>query len=182
MTAFELSSTARLRIAARRAYELARLRAAVQLGAGAALLAMPGYLACNRTAVAAICVAGFALVVAAARFRGEAYEDGARAGALAGIAPCLLPALLRLVDPALCNTIFGRGSSLCALSGIVAGVILGARFRTADGFPFWTAALPALALAASLGCIPAGVMGFAGLTAGIALGAVPILAAKRSFI
>jgi hypothetical protein len=169
-----------LRLDARRAYELGRLRGALLLGAGAAIIALPGYFACNRTPVAALCVAGFAVVVAAGRIRGEGYDEGARAGALAGILPCLLPALLRLVDTDLCNTVFAGGSTLCALGGVAAGAILGARSRTADGFPFWTSAFVTLGLAASLGCIPAGVMGFAGLAAGVALGAVPVLVARKS--
>ena len=168
-----------LRAAARRGYERARLRSALLWGSGAFLLALPAYRACGRSASAAVCLAALAVVVTAARFRGEAYEEGARAGVVAGILPCLLPAGLGLVDPDLCNVLFARGPWLCAAAGLAAGLILGLRSRTHTGAAFRVAAGVTVALAATLGCIPAGLMGFAGLAAGVLAGAFPVLAARR---
>ena len=170
----------RLYTAARRSYELGRLTGALARGAGAFALAMPGYLACGKTPLATACLAAFALAVAAAQFRGEGFEDGARAGVVAGILPCLLPAALRVVRPDLCDTLFARGPWLCAVGGIAAGVILGLRSRSANEWPFWSSAAVTLALAATLGCIPAGAMGFAGLLAGVIAGGVPTFALRRT--
>ncbi len=176
------SSERSLRLAARRAYELGRLKGAVARGAGALVLALPTYLACGRTPLAAVCLAGLVLVVVVGRQRGEGLEEGVRAGLLAGLLPCLLPALLRVIDSDLCDSLFARGPWLCALGGIVAGVILGLRTRSGDGKPFWIGAVVTLMFAATLGCIPAGEMGFVGLLAGVVAGGLPALAARRASI
>ena len=171
-----------LKLAARRAYEVGRLEGALLRGAAAALLAMPGFLLCNQTPWAAVCLTAFALVVAAGRVRGEGYDEGARAGALAGILPCLLPAALRAIDPALCVMLSSRGAWICAIGGVAAGVVLGLRGRRAEGLPFWASALAALVFAASLGCIPAGLIGFVGLTVGVVAGGAPLLASRRAVV
>ncbi len=176
------SSGESLRTAARRAYELGRLKGALARGVGAFGLALPGFLACGRTPLAAACLAGFVLVVVMGRHRGEGFEDGVRAGFVAGLLPCLLPAILRAIDPDLCDLLFARGPWLCALGGIVAGVILGLRSRSSDGKPFWIGAAVTLTFAATLGCIPAGAMGFVGLLAGVVAGGLPVLAARRASI
>ncbi len=171
-----------LRRAALRAYETGRLKGALARGAGALALAAPGFLACGRTPLAAACLAGFALVVVLGRVRGEGYEEGVRAGVLAGLLPCLLPSVLRVVDRDLCDALFAQGPWLCALGGVAAGVILGLRYRAAAGASFWGSALVTLALAATLGCLPAGAMGFGGLVAGVVAGGLPALAARRASI
>lgn len=171
-----------LRLAARRAYEQGRLQGALWRGAFAAALATPSFLACNQTPWGALCLGGFALVVAASRMRGEGYEDGARAGALAGILPCLLPATIRVVDPSLCILLFERGPWICGIGGVAAGIVLGLRGRRAEGVPFWSAALAALAFPASLGCLPAGAIGFLGLTIGLIAGGVPALASRKALV
>lgn len=169
-----------LKLAARRAYEKGRLNGALLRGAAAALLAMPGFLLCNQMSWAAVCLTGFALVVAVGRMRGEDWEEGSRAGSMAGIAPCLLPAAIRLFDPDLCATIFGYGPWLCCAGGVAAGVILGLRRRAASNLPFWLGAFAALGFAASIGCIPSGAAGFAGLGLGVLAGGAPVLASRKA--
>jgi hypothetical protein len=169
-----------LRLSARRAYEIGRLQGALWRGALAALFALPGFLVCNGTLLAALCLGGFALVVVAGRVRGGAWEDGARAGAIAGVAPCLLPAAMRALDPDLCARLMTGIPWPCAVGGIVAGAILGLRLRPAAGLPFWASALAALGFAAALGCIPAGVMGFSGLLVGVIAGGAPALVVRRA--
>jgi hypothetical protein len=151
-------------------------------GVGAAILAIPGFWICNQTPLAAACLVGFGLVVAAGRFRGESYEDGSRAGALAGILPCLLPAVIRAFDPDLCALLFARGAWICGIGGLAAGVVLGLRGRVAAGPPFWLSAVAALGFAAALGCIPAGAIGFAGLGVGVVAGGAPMLASRKAFV
>ena len=178
MTLSEISET-NLRLAARRAYEFGRLNGALWRGALAALFALPGFLMCSGTNLAGLCLGGFALVVVAGRFRGAAYEEGARAGAIAGVVPCLLPAVVSTLDPNLCAKLVAGVPWPCALGGVVAGTILGLRGRTAGGLPFWAPALAALGFAAALGCIPAGAMGFSGLLVGVIAGGAPALVATR---
>ncbi len=168
------------RPAARRAYEAGRALGALRRGALAAAAATPSFLACGgRASWAAVCIAGFGLVVAAGWMRGEAYADGARAGALAGILPCLLPAMLRVLDPALCVMLSSRGPWICGIGGVAAGVVLGLRGRAAREVSFWASALAAMAFPASLGCLPAGELGFLGLAIGLIAGGAPALAARR---
>ncbi|MEP6995199.1 MAG: hypothetical protein ABI968_11805 [Acidobacteriota bacterium] len=169
-------------LAARRAYEWGRLQGALWRGAGAALVATPSFLACNHGSWAAVCLAGFALVVAAGRMRGEGYEDGTRAGAFAGILPCLLPAAIQVIDPGLCVLLSERGPWICGIGGVAAGIILGLRACRANGVPFWAGALAALAFPASLGCLPAGAIGFLGLAIGLIAGGVPALASRRALV
>ena len=171
-----------LRLAARRAYERGRWTGAFWRGAVAAGLVMPGFLMCNETPLAAICLVGFGLVVAAGRFRGQGFEEGARAGALAGILPCLLPVTVRAIDPDLCAMISSRGPWLCAIGGAAAGVILLLRPHRSGGLPFWSSALAALAFAAAIGCIPSGAMGFAGLAFGMMAGGAPVIVARKAFV
>jgi len=169
-----------LRRAARRAYEVGRWNGALARGAAGALLATPAFLICNRTPLAAACLSGFALVLVAARARGGPWWEGARTGAIAGILPCMVPGFLRVFAQDLCALLFSHGAWICALGGAAAGAVLGLRAGSARGAPFWAAALAALGLAASLGCIPAGVMGFAGLATGMLAGAAPILVARHA--
>ena len=178
MTLSEIADT-NLHLAARRAYEIGRLQGALWRGTLAALFALPGFLLCNQTPAAALCLGGFALVVAAGRIRGEAWDEGAHAGAIAGVAPCLLPAAMRALDPALCAALMTGIPWPCAAGGLIAGAILALRGRPAGGLPFWTSALAALGFAAALGCIPAGAMGFAGLLLGVIAGGAPVLVATR---
>jgi hypothetical protein len=172
--------SADLRRAAFRAYERGRLDGALARGAGALVLALPAWLVCGRTPLAAACLLALSATVAASRYIGRETELGARAGLLAGIVPCLLPALLRLMDPDLCDTLFSRGPWFCAATGIAAGVILGLRSRTDVGMRFWAAAIVTLVFAATLGCIPAGALGFSGLVIGVVAGGLPVLAARRT--
>lgn len=179
MTLSEISET-NLRFSARRAYEIGRIEGALWRGALAALFVLPGFLMCNRNPLAGFCLVVFALVVMAGRIRGGAYEDGAHAGAIAGVAPCLLPAVMGRFDPNLCAAMAAGFPWPCALGGLVAGAILGLRGRTTGGLPFWATALAALGFAATLGCIPAGAMGFSALLVGVIVGGAPALVVRRA--
>jgi len=175
----EVSETG-LRLAARRAYEIGRLQGALWRGGLAVLFALPGFLMCSATPLAGLCLGGFALVVVAGRVRGMVWEEGSRAGAIAGVAPCLLPAVVSVIDPNLCAALVAGVPWPCAAGGIVAGAILGLRGRPAGELPFWASALAALGFAAALGCMPAGAMGFAGLLFGVIAGGAPALVVRRA--
>ena len=180
MTISEIAETSLL-AAARRSYELGRLQGALQRGVIAAMFALPAYLVCNRTPMAAVCLAGFALAVAAGRMRGLSFEEGSKAGAIAGVVPCLIPALIRSLDPPLCDAAMSHGIPWpCALGGLGAGVLLALSLRQSQGLRSWASAFGTLAFAASLGCLPAGAMGFAALAAGFLTGGIPALVARRA--
>ena len=179
MAAVFKASDFAVRRAARLAYERGRFEGALWRSAAAAAFATPAFLVCNRTPAAAVCLLGFGLVLLAARVVGKDYDRGARAGALAGVLPCLLPAAVRALDPELCATMFHNGAWFCGIGGAAAGVILGVRSRASHGVPFWAGALAALGFAASLGCLPAGAVGFAGLLLGVIAGGAPVLVARR---
>ena len=178
-TVFETSDIA-LRRAARLAYERGRFHGGLWRGAAIVVLAGPAFLVCNRTSLALACLTGLGLAVLAARFRGEDYDQGARAGALAGVLPCLLPAAVRAWNPDLCAWMFQNGAWFCGIGGAAAGVILGLRSRASHGPAFWSSALVTLGLAASLGCMPAGAVGFVGLLFGVIAGGAPVLAARKA--
>src|SRR5262249_9557978 len=146
--AFEMSDFA-LRRAARLAYERRRLQGAIWRGAAMTALAAPAYFVCNRTSVAFLCLLALGSVVLASRVRVGDYEQGARAGALAGVLPCLLPTAVRAWNPDLCAWMFQNGVWFCGLGGAAAGVILGLRSRVSHGLAFWSGALVTLGLAAS---------------------------------
>ena len=169
----------RLRRAARLVYERGRLEGALWRSAAATALLTPAFLVCNRTPVAAVCLLGFGLVLLAARIVGRDYDRGARVGALAGVLPCLLPTAIRAWNPELCASMFQNGAWFCGIGGAVAGVILGLRSRASHGAAFWAGAVVSLGLAASLGCIPAGAVGFAGLLLGVIAGGAPVLVARK---
>jgi len=180
--AFQTGLWSELERAARRAYEIGRAQGALWRGAIAALIALPAYRSCNSSPLAALCLGGVALAVAAGRYRGGDWERGSRAGAIAGVAPCLLPALMRAIDPEYCARMMtGAVPWPCIFGGLAAGFALGFKLPGERGrWPFWTSALGALAFAAALGCLPAGAIGFAGLLAGIVAGGAPALALRRA--
>jgi hypothetical protein len=183
MTLSETVSETRLRRAARRSYELGRVEGALWRGALAALVAVPAYRMCGQSPLAGFFVGGLALVVAAGHVRGSVWAAGARTGALAGAAPCLLPAGLGAVNPSLCAATMAGIPWPCAVGGLVGGIvlgILGRRVQGAGAVPFWASATAALAFAAALGCLPAGALGFAGLVLGLLAGGAPALVAGRA--
>ena len=55
MTVSEIAET-NLRLAARRSYEIGRLQGALWRGAVAGLFALPGFLVCNQSSLAGLCL------------------------------------------------------------------------------------------------------------------------------
>jgi len=92
----------------------------------------------------------------------------------------LIPVVVRSLDPTVCAATVAGVPWPCALGGVVAGVILALRIGRTTGPVFWISAVAALGFAAALGCLPAGLMGFVALAAGLLAGAVPTLAARRA--
>ena len=85
-------------------------------------------------------------------------------------------------DPSLCTLLSEHGPWICGIGGAAAGIVLGLRGRSTADLPFWSTALAALVLPASLGCIPAGTIGFVALAVGLIAGAVPALASRRALV
>jgi hypothetical protein len=69
----------------------------------------------------------------------------------------------------------------CVAGGFVGGLVLGTRRRgRQSGTPrFWLSALAVALAAGTVGCLGAGLMGLAGMVAGMAGGAAPVLVLRR---
>ena len=171
-----------LRLRARRAYELGRVRMAARAG-GAALLIAAAALALGRplfpTAPIALVliVAGGVLV-----FRGRAGGRAVWPGLAAGTVAMLLPIALTTAGCAL----FGPGCMrFCLPTCVVAGCMLGASLallgaREEQGArEFLLAGIATAALAAALGCTVAGAAGVAGMAVGVLAAGAPVWVVAR---
>ncbi len=160
---------------ARSTYERGRWLWASRRGIAAAGAAALTLYACPHAASAAVCITGLGIAVTAFLARGQASAAGARLGMIAGLAPCFLPALLRLTG--LCTLSGGGDLSMlaCATGGLLAGIVLGASVTPGRPPAFWLAAGTVVLLAGGVGCLPVGVLGLGGLVLGTALGVAPAL-------
>jgi hypothetical protein len=166
----------------RRAYESGRLRAATL----AALPLLPLIaLACSCCASPAqVVLIGAALVgtVVALRWRGEQFGAGVTPGIFAGLGPLVVPVAGRLGAPMCGVAGCDVTPSICALGGLLGGVLLGflapppGAGRTV---PFVVACLVA-ALTGAVGCLMYGLVGLAVMAGGLLLGAVPLVAVRRA--
>lgn len=173
MTVAETALAAR----ARRAYERGRLSWALPRAAEAIAVAAVALLGCPAPGRPAACAAALGVALAVCLWRGGAWARGARLGFLAGLAPCWLPAAVRL-GYASCDRICPVLPAVCLAGGLVAGLLLGwLGLRLQGGRRFWLAALGTAVLAGAVGCLPAGLAGLAGMSLGLLAGAAaPALA------
>jgi hypothetical protein len=171
---------AALLVAARRAYELGRLRRA--LSRAVAILpaaAIPVAQCATLGRAAEACVAAGAVVVLVALFlwRGEGYGRGARTGFVAGLAPLLVPTLASSTGVLCSATICGVLPAAAVGGGVVAGLILGGGAPRGDrgGLPFWFAAVAVTCTLGAIGCLHVGLAGLAGMALGVLAGGTPAL-------
>jgi len=167
---------------ARRAYELGRLAAASRRALPLALPISLALAGCGAPQEVLACGGGLLLAVTLFLWRGQEYEAGVWPGVAAGLAPLLLPVLVRFAGHP-CRT----GACLllpavCALGGLAGGVLLGLfapRPRAGRVVPFVVACSVA-GLTGAVGCLLYGLIGLAVMAAGLAAGAVPLVAARRA--
>lgn len=167
-----MASTETLERRARLAYERGRWAWAFRWSAGAASLAALTLYGCPHQPSALACIAGLGAGLAVCLVRGGTAAAGARLGLVAGLGPCLLPALMRWSGYC---TMAGNDLSAfaCAAGGLLAGVTLGGGVAPGRPREFWIAAGGILLLAGGVGCLPVGLLGMAGLAIGTAVGALP---------
>ncbi|HEV8122052.1 MAG TPA: hypothetical protein VGQ67_13735 [Candidatus Polarisedimenticolia bacterium] len=166
---------------ARRSYELGRL----DRGLRRALLLTPVLFlpvaCCVEPAVNVLCGLGLVAAVAFCLWRGESWGRGILPGLASGTAPLLVPLAMHATGH-VCHGGRCLMSSWCVLAGVAGGVVLGLfarRLRDAGGEGLVAASLVA-GLLGSVGCLAYGLVGFAGMAAGMAAGALPILVLRRA--
>ncbi len=162
-----------------RAYERGRLRRALVPAALIPPVASLAFVQCAQPLPSIACAVALGVVVAAMLHRGQDWGRGARAGLAAGIAPFLVPPAIEAIgSPALCDAL----PWFCAAGGAVAGLVLASRrsVRLENARAYWVTAALVTLLAGSIGCWIAGVAGLAGLAAGLAAGAAPLLYPVRT--
>jgi hypothetical protein len=171
----------------RGAYERARLGAAL-LAAWPApiLLAVAVWLHGHASAFTYVAAAGVATLFVLAAWRGGSWRRGAFAGALAGLAPLVVPAVMLSMRGGACASCTPSSMNvlactlICLTTGILSGVAVGLR-AARDPAPrrFALAALAVAAAVGSLSCGATGLGGAAGVVVGLAAGGIPTLAFAR---
>jgi len=174
-------SDAALLARARRAYEQGRLQAALWRAAPLVPVVAWTWSWCRYPALAALCGAALVALTVAFRWRGQVWGRAVLPGLAAGLAPLVLPWLMRGASEVCVGEMC---CSLCLLGcvggGSLAGVLVGRRAAALDeGRGTFLAAAGALALLAGApACAFAGVIGLAGLLIGFAGGTAPVLLAR----
>ena len=120
------------------------------------------------------------LAVAFCLWRGQEYGTGVGPGIGAGLLPLLLPVATRVIG----HPCTGAGCSVlpiaCAFGGLAGGVLLGlVAPRPGPGRrTSFVVACDVAALTGAVGCLLYGFIGLLVMSAGLAAGAVPLLAAR----
>jgi hypothetical protein len=176
-----IRTEAALLLGARRSYELGRL----DLGLRKALLLTPVLFlpiaCCAEPAINVLCGLGLVAAVAFCLWRGESWGRGILPGLASGSVPLLVPLVVHATGH-VCHGGRCLMSAWCALAGVGGGVVLGlfaGRLRRAGGEGIVAASLVA-GLLGSVGCLAYGFVGLAGMAAGMAAGALPILVLRRA--
>jgi hypothetical protein len=174
-------SEAALAVRARRAYEQGRLQVAVWRAVPLVPLVAWSLAWCRYPTLAALCGATLVALTVAFAWRGQLWGRAVAPGLAAGLAPLVLPLLMRGATEVcvgeMCCSLCLLG---CVSGGIVAGVVIGRRASAlAEGrAPFFAAAGALALLAGAPACAFAGIVGLAGLLLGFAAGSAPVLLAR----
>src|SRR5438034_63335 len=136
---------------------------------------------CRYPALAAVCGAALVALTVALRWRGQVWARAVRPGLAAGLAPLVLPFLMREASEVCVGEVC---CSLCLIGcvggGALAGVLIGRRAASlGEGRGAFLAAAGTLALLAGApACAFAGALGLVGLLIGFAGGTAPVLLAR----
>jgi hypothetical protein len=176
----ELSEAA-LALRARRSYEQGRLQAALWRAVPLVPLVAWAVGWCPYPILGLLCGAALVALTVGFGWRGQLWGRAVAPGLAAGLAPLVLPLLMRgaseICVGEMCCSLCLVG---CVSGGLVAGLVIG---RRAAALPeergAFLAAAGALALLAGApACAFAGVAGLAGLLLGFAAGSAPALLAR----
>jgi hypothetical protein len=166
--------------AARRAYELGRLRSALR-HVPFVLAAAAAAIAAGRPPALTFTLAGaLLLLMLGLSSRGGAVGRAVAPGFVAGSAALAMPLLMATVGHACFGPACMRlGLPACIAGGAVAGVVIAKSAARQPGLAFIAAAIGIAALTGALGCTTAGAAGVVGMLAGALVAAAPVLVAAR---
>ena len=168
-----------LRLRARRAYESGRLGSALLRSVWLVPAAFLSLLCCSSPRVIVASAAALTAAVTFCLWRGQGWGRGVRPGLLAGAIPMIAPAVASLGGHH-CGSACNLYSTVCLLAGAAGGLALAALApapRESRGIPLLSACLIA-GLAGSVGCLIFGLIGVAGMAAGLVAGALPVMAGR----
>jgi hypothetical protein len=165
---------------ARRAYEVGRLRWALQIGWVVVALVAVSFVAAGRSRLSAATGVALLATATALRWRGRVWGAAVRAGVGAGMIPFAL--LLGLKCSAGYFCAFGgclpHCVRFCGLGGLAAGVLLAshARRRDDDAAAFLIAGSAVAVLTGMLGCFVGGLAGIGWMILGELTATLPAYA------
>jgi hypothetical protein len=165
----------RLRIAARRRYERARLVSALRGSWYVVPLAVVSLAGCGRPAATIAVGVGLLALVTYLGWRGQAHRRAIAPGVLGGVVPLIVPPAINLTGHPCLGGICLAATAACLVGGFVGALIVGlhsARLR--QPLPSLALSLLVAALVGSLGCVLAGLTGVLGMAAGFVVAAGPV--------
>ena len=177
--------------AARRSYELGRLRrAGRRAGVAAAVAALPLHhcAQAGRAVEGLVGIAALATLVALFTWRGQGYGRGVAPGLVAGVGPLLLPLLASWTGVLCSTTVCGVLPAASVLGGLAGGLALagsafgggGAGGGERRGGSYWFAAAAIAASLGVVGCLHVGLAGLGGMAAGLFVGTLAPLAVRAA--
>ena len=172
--------------AARRSYELGRLRrAGRRAGVAAAVAALPLHhcAQAGRAVEGLVGIAALATLVALFTWRGQGYGRGVAPGLVAGVGPLLLPLLASWTGVLCSTTVCGVLPAASVLGGLAGGLALagsafGGGVGARRGTSYWFAAGAIAASLGVVGCLHVGLAGLGGMAAGLFVGTLAPLAVR----
>ncbi len=174
-----------LAAAARRAYELGRVRRGLRRAAFTLPLTLLPLQHCAEVGrVTEALVGGTALLLLVALFtwRGQGYGRGVAPGLVAGLGPLLLPLLARWTGVLCAATVCGVLPLASVVGGLAGGLALGAGSfaRRPRGPSYWFAAVALTATLGTVGCLHIGLAGLAAMGLGLTVGTLAPLAVRAA--
>jgi hypothetical protein len=172
----------RLEARVRRAYERGRLRSAALRALPIVPLVALATVGCAAPREVAMCGAALLAAVIGLLWRGQEFGAGVGPGLAAGLLPLLLPVASRLAGHPCTAASCYVMPVVCALGGLAGGVLLGvlAPAPRAGRRVTFVVACAVAALTGAVGCLLYGLVGLVVMGAGLAVGATPLVAARRA--
>ena len=169
---------------AERAYEIGRLRWALQIGWIVLALVGVSFVCVGVSAISAATGALLLATTTAMRWRGRTFSAAVRSGLLAGLIPFTLLLVLKSGSGVFCalGGCMEHCIRYCGIGGLTAGLLLAVRARSHEDHlvGFLVASGVVAALTGILGCFVGGLTGMVWMIAGELLATVPVFAVQRA--